>query len=70
MGGGTLSLFIKILFYLCRMTYLGHLTKRVRSLSGRTVPPILKFLGEFLKRGLSFFFGFSAFLDLFFLPLA
>ena len=50
MVGGTLSLYMRILFCLWIRMYFGHLTKRVRSLFGWMSPPILKFLVLFLKR--------------------
>ena len=59
---GTLILVIRILFCLCSWMYLGHLTNLVRSLLGRTWPPILKLLGLLSKRGLVTFWLFLIFL--------
>jgi hypothetical protein len=50
MAPGTFNLFIRTLFYLYSLIYLGHLTNLVRSLLGRTFPPILKLLGLALKK--------------------
>ena len=49
--GGTLSLVNRILFYRWIRMYLGHLTKRVRSLLGWISPPILKLRGFFTNKG-------------------
>lgn len=50
MAAGTLSLYMRIRFCLWMRTYFGHLTKRVKFLTGWMSPPIRKFLGDFLKR--------------------
>ena len=49
MVGGTLRRCKRIRFCLWIRTYFGHLTNLVRSLTGWISPPILKFLGDFLK---------------------
>jgi len=59
-AGGTLILVSRILFCLWKVTYLGHLTKRVRFLLGCTLLPTLKLRGLFSKRGLAFFSTFFA----------
>jgi hypothetical protein len=51
-AGGTLSLFIRILFCLWRRMYLGHLTNLVRSLVGWMDLPTPNFLGVTSKRPL------------------
>jgi hypothetical protein len=49
-AGGTLSLFMRILFCLWTRMYLGHLTNLVRSLFGWMALPIPNFLGVLSKR--------------------
>lgn len=56
--GGTFNLCNKTFFCLCKRIYLGHLTKRVKSLPlGKTSLPILKFFGRAGNKGSVFLTG-------------
>merc|ERR1719424_2231041 len=59
MAGGTFSLMSMIFFAFCRRTYLGHLTKRVKSRLGWMAPPRRLLRGVFSKSGFfaAFFFA-------------
>merc|ERR1719424_2637253 len=50
MAGGTFKRINMIFFARCKRTYLGHLTKRVRSRLGWMLPPRRKLRGAFSKR--------------------
>ena len=56
--GGTLSRFWRTARCRWSRTYLGHLTKRVKSRLGCTFWPIPKFFGRFSRRGFSTFLAF------------